>query len=79
MHNVDDNEIAKFANLASRWWDPEGEFKPLHLINPLRVEYIEDQVKGLFGKRILDVGCGGGLLVQAQRWPESIWLKRRLK
>ncbi|MFC3095642.1 bifunctional 2-polyprenyl-6-hydroxyphenol methylase/3-demethylubiquinol 3-O-methyltransferase UbiG [Alteromonas sediminis] len=65
MQNVDENEISKFANLASRWWDPEGEFKPLHLINPLRVDYIEEQVNGLFGKRVIDVGCGGGLVAEA--------------
>ncbi|MBA3988960.1 bifunctional 2-polyprenyl-6-hydroxyphenol methylase/3-demethylubiquinol 3-O-methyltransferase UbiG [Aliidiomarina maris] len=63
--NVDAQEIDKFSAVASRWWDPEGEFKPLHLINPLRVNYIETHSDGLFGKRVLDVGCGGGLLSEA--------------
>jgi 2-polyprenyl-6-hydroxyphenyl methylase/3-demethylubiquinone-9 3-methyltransferase len=59
--NVDHDEIAKFDKLAARWWDPESEFKPLHDINPLRLDYI-DRLAGLAGKRVLDVGCGGGLL-----------------
>ena len=59
--NVDQDEIAKFEKLAARWWDPESEFKPLHDINPLRLDYI-DRLAGLAGKRVLDVGCGGGLL-----------------
>src|SRR6056297_2423931 len=59
--NVDRNEIAKFEALASRWWDPSSEFKPLHDINPLRLNYIDERVS-LAGKRALDVGCGGGLL-----------------
>ena len=63
--NVDPAEIEKFQALASRWWDPEGEFAPLHRINPLRVDYIERQVGGLDGKRVLDIGCGGGLLCEA--------------
>lgn len=63
--NVDPAEIDKFSALASRWWDPEGEFKPLHKINPLRVDFIERHVGGLFGKSIVDVGCGGGLLTEA--------------
>lgn len=65
MNNVDQKEIEKFAALASRWWDPDGEFRPLHLINPLRVKYIEAQIQGAFGKQVLDVGCGGGLLAEA--------------
>lgn len=66
--NVDRNEIAKFEALASRWWDPSSEFKPLHDINPLRLNYIDERVS-LAGKRALDVGCGGGLLSEgmAQR------------
>ena len=60
-HNVDPAEIAKFESLAARWWDPHSEFKPLHDINPLRLDYIE-RLEALGGKRVLDVGCGGGLL-----------------
>lgn len=59
--NVDPQEVAKFEALASRWWDPNSEFKPLHDINPLRLNYI-DQRAPLAGKKALDVGCGGGLL-----------------
>ncbi|MCP4471238.1 MAG: bifunctional 2-polyprenyl-6-hydroxyphenol methylase/3-demethylubiquinol 3-O-methyltransferase UbiG [Gammaproteobacteria bacterium] len=63
--NVDPDEIDKFQSIASRWWDPESEFKPLHDINPLRVRYIEDQAQELDGKQVLDVGCGGGILAEA--------------
>ena len=59
--NVDPQEVAKFSELAHRWWDPNSEFKPLHDINPLRLGWIDRYVK-LAGKRVLDVGCGGGLL-----------------
>ena len=57
--NVDRNEIAKFEALASRWWDPGSEFKPLHEINPLRLNYIDERAP-LPGRKVLDVGCGGG-------------------
>jgi 2-polyprenyl-6-hydroxyphenyl methylase / 3-demethylubiquinone-9 3-methyltransferase len=64
MQNVDAQELAKFSELAHRWWDPESEFRPLHQINPLRLEWI-DQLAGLSGKAVLDVGCGGGILAEA--------------
>ena len=64
MSNVDPAEIAKFEQLASRWWDRHGEFKPLHEINPLRANYI-DQRAPVAGKKLLDVGCGGGILTEA--------------
>lgn len=63
--NVDPQEIDKFSQLASRWWDPEGEFKPLHLINPLRLDFINQNTQGLFGKSVIDIGCGGGILAES--------------
>ena len=59
--NVDQAELQKFGELAHRWWDPESEFRPLHEINPLRLDWI-DRCAGLGGKAVLDVGCGGGIL-----------------
>lgn len=62
--NVDPAELAKFSDLAHRWWDPESEFRPLHQINPLRLEWIHS-LAHLTGKQVVDVGCGGGILADA--------------
>ncbi len=64
MSNVDAQELAKFSELAHKWWDPESEFRPLHQINPLRLGWI-DELATLRGKAVLDVGCGGGILAEA--------------
>ena len=62
--NIDQNEVNKFAEIAERWWDPTGDFKPLHVINPLRANYINKK-SPIDGLKVLDVGCGGGLLAEA--------------
>jgi 2-polyprenyl-6-hydroxyphenyl methylase/3-demethylubiquinone-9 3-methyltransferase len=62
--NADPQELAKFSELAHRWWDPESEFRPLHEINPLRLDWI-DSLARLTGKRVVDVGCGGGILAES--------------
>ena len=64
MTNADQAELDKFSALAHRWWDPQSEFKPLHEINPLRLNWI-DGLAGLSGKRVIDVGCGGGILAES--------------
>ncbi|MFN7849852.1 MAG: bifunctional 2-polyprenyl-6-hydroxyphenol methylase/3-demethylubiquinol 3-O-methyltransferase UbiG, partial [Burkholderiales bacterium] len=63
--NVDRAELTKFSELAHRWWDPNSEFKPLHQINPLRLGWIDRQSGGLAGKRVIDIGCGGGILSES--------------
>ena len=65
MANADQLELDKFSQLAHRWWDPNSEFKPLHDINPLRLEWIDRLAGGIQGKRALDVGCGGGILAES--------------
>jgi 2-polyprenyl-6-hydroxyphenyl methylase / 3-demethylubiquinone-9 3-methyltransferase len=62
--NADPAELQKFSDLAHRWWDPESEFKPLHQINPLRLEWIDSTVQ-LTGKKVVDIGCGGGILAES--------------
>ena len=62
--NIDQQEVQKFADLAEKWWDKSGDFKPLHIINPLRAKYISSKIE-LDGKTLLDVGCGGGILSEA--------------
>lgn len=69
--NFDQNEIAKFANLADKWWDLKGEFKPLHDINPLRLKFIQDHVN-LKGKNVIDIGCGGGILSESMAAANAI-------
>ena len=62
--NADPAELQKFSDLAHRWWDPESEFKPLHQINPLRLDWI-DKTVSLSGKKVVDIGCGGGILAES--------------
>lgn len=62
--NVDPAELKRFSDIAHRWWDPQGAMRPLHELNPLRLKWIDDKV-GLAGKRVLDIGCGGGILTEA--------------
>ncbi|MEO8410987.1 MAG: bifunctional 2-polyprenyl-6-hydroxyphenol methylase/3-demethylubiquinol 3-O-methyltransferase UbiG, partial [Propionivibrio sp.] len=64
MTNADQNELDKFSQLAHRWWDPHSEFKPLHDINPLRLEWIASKIP-LAGKKVVDIGCGGGILAES--------------
>ena len=64
MTNADPQELAKFSDLAHKWWDPESEFRPLHQINPLRLDWI-DQLAAIKGKNVVDVGCGGGILAES--------------
>ena len=63
--NVDANEIKKFEDVAHRWWDRDSEFRPLHEINPLRLNYIDEHSAGIKGKKVIDVGCGGGILAES--------------
>ncbi|ROQ27407.1 bifunctional 2-polyprenyl-6-hydroxyphenol methylase/3-demethylubiquinol 3-O-methyltransferase UbiG [Gallaecimonas pentaromativorans] len=64
-NNVDNTEIAKFEAMAHRWWDKEGEFKPLHQLNPVRLAFVEEMADGIGNKRIVDIGCGGGILSES--------------
>ena len=64
MTNIDQQEVKKFSDIAEEWWNKDGDFKPLHVINPLRANYIKEKIE-LKGKKVLDVGCGGGLLCES--------------
>lgn len=76
--NVDLEEIARFDQVAAHWWDPEGDFRALHDINPLRAAYVDERTCGVAGKRLLDIGCGGGLMAEAMahRGAEVLGLDR---
>ena len=80
MINADPQELAKFGELAHRWWDTEGEFRPLHQINPLRLDWI-DGLAGLSGKSVADIGCGGGILSEsmARRGAEVLGIDLSVK
>ena len=69
--NADPSELAKFGELAHRWWDTESEFRPLHQINPLRLDWIDKQAR-LAAKRVVDIGCGGGILSDSMS--AEVWL-----
>ena len=77
MQNADPKELAKFSELAHKWWDPESEFRPLHQINPLRLEWIEQCAGSLDGRQVVDVGCGGGILSEAMAQVLGIDLAER--
>lgn len=87
--SIDHAEIAKFEAMAAEWWDPNGKFRPLHLMNPLRLDYIRDQIAAEYGRdrrslrpfaglRVLDIGCGGGWPANRWRaWARMWWVRMR--
>ena len=70
MSNIDQQEVKKFSDIAESWWDRNGDFKPLHVINPLRASYISEKIN-LENKNVLDVGCGGGILSEKLNRPSN--------